>query len=249
MKTETATQNATTKTEATATPEVEENATQNATPETESTSTPVNDVKKGFFEQDIFSLEIATDNDTVKAELSKYSQEELWAFNDDRFLVVKIPQFRGVNAHISRSVSRKTGSTFYSCDLFINSPIKHKVSSELFDEGLYQDLLLRNSWITSDKAEFDLPCRIRFIVGRSEKSLREDKLYFGIQIIFPGLNRIYTDFVNAGELDRINYLSIKPLEECTKQKIMPWNKSYILYFANNELVKNLWDLEQPDYKF
>lgn len=234
----TSTQKETTKKETAATPE-------NAATETAAAENAV--TKKGFFEQDLLTLEAAIDNDTIKAELAKHSQEELWNINNDGYLIVKIPQFRGVNAHISRSVSKKTGLTFYGCDLFINSPLKHKVSSDLFDEGLYQDLLLRNKNITSDLSEFDLPCRIRFIVGRSEKSLRDDKLYFAIQIIFCGINRIYTDFVNAGELDRINYLSTKSPEECLAQKIMPWNKSYTLFFANNDIVKNLWALEQPDY--
>lgn len=237
----TSTQKETTKKETAATPE-------NAATETATAENAV--TKKGFFDSDILKMEVAIENSVIKEELSKHSQEELWSINDDGFLIVKIPQFRGVNAHVTRNVIRRTGATYYSCELYINSPLKHKVSSDLFDEGLYQDLLLRNSSITSDKAEFDLPVRIRFVMGQSEKSLRDDKLYFGIQIIFPGLNRIYTDFVNASELERINYLSMKTPEECLKQKIKPWNKNYSLYYVkNNDLVKNLWALEQPDYDY
>lgn len=197
--------------------------------------------KKGFFEAELNDLETIVD---VREELAKYVAADLCELNEEGFLKIRIPQFRGINAHVTKSLSKKTGMLFYSCDLYINNPLKHHL--EIFDEGVYQDILLRNDFISTEYKEFDIPVRVRFIKGYSEKALSEDHIYYGLEVIFPGLKRIFREFLKPSEVDRINYLSLKSTEECEKQKIQAWNDAYRLFRVDDDkLVGNLWDLEQP----
>lgn len=197
--------------------------------------------KKGFFEAELNDLETIVD---VRDELAVYTAYEMREINEEGYLKIRIPQFRGINAHITKSLSKKTGVVYYSCDLYINNPLKHRL--EIFDEAIYQDILLRNENISTEFKEIDIPARVRFGKGYSEKALSDDHIYYCLEVIFPGLKRIYREFLNPSEVDRINYLSKKSKEECDKQKIQTWNENYRLYRVDDDkLVGNLWALDQP----
>lgn len=196
----------------------------------------------GFLEKEFDTLPRIID---VREELDKYSAEDLKATTDDGKLKVKIPQFRGVNAHITRSVS-KNGSAFFTCDLFISNPIKHRLSSEIFKENLYQRILMINN-ISFEEAEFDLPVRVRFGKGYSTNAKSADGAFLFIEVVFPGIKTIYRDFLKPSEVHLINLHSLKTPEECAKQKISPWNSNhYFVGVLDASGFKNLWDLDQPD---
>ena len=208
-------------------------ATPGANPETK---------RIGFFERDFNSLPKSID---VMDELSKYSADDLKATTEDGKLRVKISQFRGVNAHVTRTVS-KSGSIFYTCDLYLSNPIKHRLDSQVFSENLYQRLLMINN-ISFEESEFDIPVRLRFGKGYSEKVKNADGSFLFVEVIFPGIKRIYRDFLKPSEIELINLHSLKTPEECAKQKILPWNQNHFFVgVLDASGFKSLWDLDQPD---
>lgn len=200
---------------------------------------------KGFFEVEISNLPKGRTNKEVKEELLKYSPSQFRDKDDKGYLTLKIEEFRGVYAKITRSVSKSSGLTFFRCELLLGDTVKHVCSSNLFTEDVYQELLLTYNDILSTQSEILLPVRIRLGVGKSEKVLNADKVFRCVDIIFPGIKRVYRDFLSESFVSRVNLLSVKSDEECKKQQISTWNKSFKLYEISDD-VRALWDLEQPE---
>lgn len=194
-----------------------------------------------FFSQEDSKLEKLIPNSEVLESVKDYSFEDLIAINEDRSMKIKVNQFIPCMCTISKSVS-KNKSIFYTMEVQLSTPVKHKMSSEAFNENTYNRLILDCDFSSEDPI-ITFPVRVRFVKGYSEESLSKDKSYLAIQVLIPcnsPRKLIIFDYISGGERNLIDLASVKTREECEKKKISYFSgRGFKLCLADQENSVNM----------
>ena len=194
-----------------------------------------------FFSQEDSKLEKLIPNSEVLESVKDYSFEDLIAINEDRSMKIKVNQFIPCMCTISKSVS-KNKSIFYTMEVQLSTPVKHKMSSEAFNENTYNRLILDCDFSSEDPI-ITFPVRVRFVKGYSEESLSKDKSYLAIQVLIPcnsPRKLIIFDYISGGERNLIDLASVKTREECEKKKISYFSgRGFKLCLAGQENSVNM----------
>ncbi len=194
--------------------------------------------KVEFFAQDDSLLEKLIPNKDILEKVKDYTFEDLTAINEDRTMKIKIDQFIPCMCTISKSIN-KAKNIFYSMEVQLSTPIKHKMSSSAFNENTYIKVLL-DCDINSEEASVTFPVRVRFVKGYSEESLSVDKSYYAIQVLLPGNSpkkSIIFDYIPGYEKHLIDLASVKSLKECEGKKISYFSgRGFKLYLAEQDSV-------------
>ena len=194
-----------------------------------------------FFSQEDSKLEKLIPNKDILEKVKDYSFDDLIAINDDRSMKIKVEQFIPCMCTITKSVT-KTKNIFYSMEVQLSTPLKHKMSSEAFNENTYNRLIL-DCGFSSEEAIITFPVRVRFVKGYSEDSLSDDKSYYAIQVLIPcnsSRKLIIFDYISGGEKILIDLASVKTREECEKKKISYFSgRGFKLCLADQENSVNM----------
>lgn len=213
-----------------------------ATENKSNTENKENKVQKiEFFNQEDKNLEKLIPNKEILEKVKDFSFEELISINDDRSMKIKVDQFIPCMATVSKTIS-KSKNIFYSMEIHLSTPLKHKMSSNAFNENIYNKILLDCDF-SSDEPIINFPVRVRLLKGYSEESLSEDKSYFAIQVLLPGNNpkkTILFDYLPGMEKYLIDLASVKTPEECKSKKITYFlGRGFKLYLAETEKSINM----------
>lgn len=200
------------------------------------------EVKKiEFFAQEDSKLEKLIPNKDILEKVKDYSFDDLIAINDDRSMKIKVDQFIPCMCTITKSVT-KTKNIFYSMEVQLSTPLKHKMSSDAFNENTYNRLIL-DCGFSTEEAIITFPVRVRFVKGYSEDSLSDDKSYYAIQVLIPcnsSRKLIIFDYISGGEKILIDLASVKSRKECEEKKIGYFlGRGFKLYLADQEKSVNM----------
>ena len=200
------------------------------------------EVKKiEFFAQEDSKLEKLIPNKDILEKVKDYSFDDLIAINDDRSMKIKVDQFIPCMCTITKSVT-KTKNIFYSMEVQLSTPLKHKMSSDAFNENTYNRLIL-DCGFSTEEAIITFPVRVRFVKGYSEDSLSDDKSYYAIQVLIPcnsSRKLIIFDYISGGEKILIDLASVKSCKECEEKKIGYFlGRGFKLYLVDQEKSVNM----------
>ncbi len=204
--------------------------------------------KVEFFKQQDSLLDKLIPNKEILEKVKDYTFEDLISINDDRSMKVKVDQFIPCMCTITKSVS-KSKNIFYSMEVQISTPLKHRMSSDSFNENTYNRLIL-DCGFSSEDPIITFPVRVRFVKGYSEESLSEDKSYLAIQVLLPcnsSRKLIIFDYISGSERILIDLASVKTRKECEEKKIGYFSgRGFNLYLADQEksvnVPKNFFEL-------
>lgn len=198
-------------------------------------------IKISFFEEEDKNLKKLIANKEIQEMVKDYSYEDLISINPDRSMKVKVDQFVPCMATITKTMN-KNKNIYYSMEVQICSPLKHKMSSDAFGENTYNKLLLDCDF-SFEESVITFPVRVRFVKGYSEDSLSADKSYLAIQVLLPGNSpkkTIIFDYISGFEKTLIDLASTKTKEECESKKIGYFNgRGFNLYLADQEKAVNI----------
>lgn len=196
--------------------------------------------KVAFFDQEDKELIEATANKDVLEKIKEYTYQDLTEIQVDRSMKVKVEQFVPCMCTVTKSHSAKTGNVFYTMEVHYSSPLKHKMSSDAFNENVYNQLIMEADFSIKE-AVLSFPVRMRFIKGYSEESLSPDKSFYAMQVLVPTnaeRKMLLFDYITGTEKYLINTASKKTKEECEVKGINYFSgRGFKLYRTDSRSVK------------